>query len=250
MDLSSSQALVSSLSYVDVTGSTNVDLALSGGDDLTVLVAGAQTSGKGRAGREWSSPVGSSLSVSILLKPKLASVDSLAWLPLLAGVAMTRAVRRLGAAATLKWPNDVLVQERKLCGVLSELVDGQTVIIGAGLNLEQQQHDLPIPSATSLALEGLTVSLPEALHAYLAEFVPLYKAFIAAAGNADAGLRGQVLELCSTIGQEVRAIMPGDAEVVGQAIDIDSAGRLLIAVPGENTLYAVGAGDIVHLRHN
>jgi BirA family biotin operon repressor/biotin-[acetyl-CoA-carboxylase] ligase len=250
MDLSSSQALVASLTYVEVTGSTNVDLAAKGGEDLTVLVAGSQTAGKGRAGREWSSPVGASLSVSILLKPKLATVDSLAWLPLLAGAAMTRAVRRLGAAATLKWPNDVLVNERKLCGVLSELVDGQTVIVGAGLNLEQQQDELPIPNATSLALEGLTVSLPEALHAYLAEFVPLYKSFVAAGGDPEAGLRSLAIELCSTIGQDVRAIMPGDSEVVGQAIDIDSAGRLLIAVPGENTLYAVGAGDIVHLRHN
>ena len=71
MDLSSSQALVASLTYVEVTGSTNVDLAAKGGEDLTVLVAGAQTAGKGRAGREWSSPVGASLSVSILLKPKL-----------------------------------------------------------------------------------------------------------------------------------------------------------------------------------
>jgi BirA family biotin operon repressor/biotin-[acetyl-CoA-carboxylase] ligase len=247
MDLSSSESLVNSLKFVEQTGSTNADLAISGGEDLTVLVAGSQTAGKGRAGREWSSPEGSSLAVSILLKPRF---DNLTWLPLLAGLAMTRAVRRLGVNASLKWPNDVLVQERKISGVLSELVDGSTVIIGAGVNLTQTQGELPIANATSLALEGVVAELPEALNAYLAEFVSLYKEFSAAGGDAEVSLRAQVRDVCGTIGQEVRAIMPGDNEVVGKAIDIDATGRLLINVAGENTLYAVGAGDIVHLRHN
>ena len=247
MDLSSAESLVSSLTYVPETGSTNADLAISGGEDLTVLVAGSQTAGRGRAGREWSSPEGASLAVSILLKPKF---DNLTWLPLLAGLAMTRAVRRLGVNASLKWPNDVLVNERKISGVLSELVDGSTVIVGAGLNLTQTQGELPIANATSLELEGVVTQLPEALHAYLSEFVSLYKEFAAAAGDPEVSLRAQVGEVCGTIGQEVRAIMPGDNEVVGKAIDIDATGRLLINVAGENTLYAVGAGDIVHLRHN
>lgn len=247
MDLSSSESLVASLKYVAETGSTNADLAISGGEDLTVLVAGSQTAGRGRAGREWSSPEGASLAVSILLRPKF---DNLTWLPLLAGLAMTRAVRRLGVNASLKWPNDVLVNERKISGVLSELVDGSTVIVGAGLNLAQAQAELPIANATSLALEGASAGLPEALNAYLAEFVSLYKEFTATGGDAEVSLRAQVREACGTIGQEVRAIMPGDTEVFGKAIDIDSTGRLLINVAGENTLYAVGAGDIVHLRHN
>jgi BirA family biotin operon repressor/biotin-[acetyl-CoA-carboxylase] ligase len=235
MDLSLCETLV------EETGSTNADLALTGGEDLTVLVAGSQTAGRGRAGREWSSPVGSSLAVSILLRPKF---DGITWLPLLAGLAMTRAVRSLGAPAGLKWPNDVLVSERKISGVLSELRPDGSVIIGAGLNLRQSQAELPIPNATSLAIEGLTVELPAGLHAYLAEFVPLYSNF------DEASLRDAVREACVTLGQEVRAVMPGDNEVFGKAIDIDASGRLLINVPGENTLYAVGAGDIVHLRHN
>ncbi len=241
MDLSRSESLVSSLNYVAETGSTNADLAAAGGDDLTVLVAGSQTAGRGRAGREWSSPIGSSLAVSILLRPKF---ESLTWLPLMAGLAMTRAVRSLGVEADLKWPNDVLVNERKISGVLSELIDASTVIIGAGLNLKQSQEELPIANATSLALEGVSVDLPQALHAYLSEFVPLYKNF------DEHSLRDSVREVCGTLGQEVRAIMPGDSEVAGKAIDIDATGRLLINVAGENTLYAVGAGDIVHLRHN
>jgi BirA family transcriptional regulator, biotin operon repressor / biotin---[acetyl-CoA-carboxylase] ligase len=247
MDLSQSETLVSALTYVDATGSTNADLALKGGEDLTVLVAGSQTAGRGRSGREWSSPVGSSLAVSILVRPQF---EGLTWLPLLAGLAMTRAVRRLGADAQLKWPNDVLVGERKISGILTELVAPGVVVIGAGLNLKQAQDELPIPNATSLALEGLSVELPEALQAYLAEFVPLYRALAAANGNPEDSLRTAVREQCSTIGQQVRATMPGDNEVVGKAIDIDADGRLLINVAGENTLYAVGAGDIVHLRHN
>jgi BirA family biotin operon repressor/biotin-[acetyl-CoA-carboxylase] ligase len=247
MDLSQCEALVAAISYVDETGSTNADLALAGGEDLTVMVAGSQTAGRGRSGRQWSSPVGSSLAVSVLVRPQF---EGLTWLPLLAGLAMTRAVKRLGVEGQLKWPNDVLVGERKISGILTELVAPGVVVIGAGLNLRQTQDELPIPNATSLALEGLSVELPEALHAYLAEFVPLYKSLVEAAGNAEVSLRTAVREQCSTLGQEVRAILPGDNEVVGKAIDIDASGRLLINVAGENTLYAVGAGDIVHLRHN
>lgn len=239
MDLSRSEQLVAKLTYLPVTGSTNVDLAKSGGDDLTVLVAGSQTAGKGRSGRQWSSPEGSSLAVSVLLKPNF---DSVTWLPLMAGLAMTRAVKKLGVEASLKWPNDVLVGEKKICGVLSELVAPGVVVIGAGLNLRQTQDELPIPIATSLALEGVDVSLPVALHAYLSEFVPLYKHF------DEVSLREQVREACGTIGQEVRAILPGDNELVGRAIDIDPTGQLLINK--DNQLFAVGAGDIVHLRHN
>mgnify|MGYP006268098635 CR=1 FL=1 len=241
MDLSSSETLVSSLSYVESTGSTNSDLVASGGNDLTVLVAGSQTAGKGRAGRQWVSPVGQSLSVSILLKPTFSEIG---WLPLLAGLAMTRAVTRLGVPASIKWPNDVLVGEKKISGVLSELVAPGVVVVGAGLNLAQSQSELPIPNATSMALEGVDVTVPLALHAYLSEFVALYKNFDAAT------LREQVRESCGTLGQDVRAIMPGDTEVVGKAIDIDADGRLLINVASENTLYTVGAGDILHLRHN
>jgi len=241
MDLSQSAALVASLTYVESTGSTNVDLAASGGDDLTVLVAGTQTAGKGRAGRQWESPVGQSLSVSILLKPKFSEVG---WLPLLSGLAMTRALRKLGVPAGIKWPNDVLVNEKKICGVLSELVAPGVVVVGAGLNLAQTQEELPIPNATSMALEGVSVDVPRALNAYLTEFVNLYCNF------DETSLRDQVREACVTLGQEVRAIMPGNTEVIGRAIDIDATGRLLINVPNENTLYTVGAGDIVHLRHN
>jgi BirA family biotin operon repressor/biotin-[acetyl-CoA-carboxylase] ligase len=247
MDLSLCEPLVSSIRYLPETGSTNADLALQGGEDLTVLVAGSQTAGRGRSGREWSSPEGASLAVSILVRPKFAN---LTWLPLLAGLAMTRAVRALGADAQLKWPNDVLAGHKKISGILTELVSPGVVVIGAGLNLKQSQGELPIANATSLALEGLTVELPEALHAYLSEFVPLYEDFVSQGGDPEASLRAQVREKCATLGLEVRAIMPGDNEVVGKAIDIDHDGRLLINVAGENTIYAVGAGDIVHLRHN
>lgn len=251
MDLHASAELVTSLEYVEQTGSTNTDLVASGKPDLSVLVAGSQTAGRGRTGREWSSPANASLSVSILLRPRLSNPDRLAWLPLLTGLAMTRAVRKLGIQAEIKWPNDVLVNDKKICGVLSELLpDAGGVVVGAGLNLSQSSDELPIEAATSLRLEGKEVALPEALAAYLGEFVPLYKQFVLADGDADAGLRSAVLESCTTIGRRVRAIMPGDTEVEGLAIDIDSSGRLLLSVEGEHALYAVAAGDIVHLRHN
>jgi BirA family biotin operon repressor/biotin-[acetyl-CoA-carboxylase] ligase len=251
MDLAASSHLVTSLTYVEETGSTNTDLVQQGGEDLTVLVAGSQTAGRGRSNREWSSPSGSSLSVSILLRPRFSNVDRLAWLPLLTGLAMARAVRSFGVEAEVKWPNDVLVNDKKICGVLSELLpDASGVVVGAGLNLTQSAAELPIDAATSLALEGVATALPDALHAYLAEFVPLYRQFVAADGDPAAGLRVAVKEACTTIGRRVRAMMPGDTQIEGTAIDIDAAGRLLISVDGSHELFAVAAGDIVHLRHN
>jgi BirA family biotin operon repressor/biotin-[acetyl-CoA-carboxylase] ligase len=145
-----------------------------------------------------------------------------------------------------------LVNDKKISGVLSELLaDGKGVVIGAGLNLAQQQHELPIAAATSLALEGATVTFEEALEQYLRNFVSLYREFVAHRGNADAcGLRRSAQAKCGSLGRRVRAIMPGEQEVEGTGVAIDESGRLVISVDSQEQLYVVAAGDIVHLRHN
>jgi BirA family biotin operon repressor/biotin-[acetyl-CoA-carboxylase] ligase len=260
MQFSFDSSVVNRLEHVDQTGSTNSDLVAAATaesaswPDLSVLCASSQTAGRGRAGREWESKAGSSLSVSILVRPHGVNLEHFGWLPILAGLAMTQTVGTLlpQARVELKWPNDVLVNDKKISGVLSELLpDGRGVVIGAGLNLSQSQAELPIAEATSFALEGIVVSFESALETYLGNFVKLYREFVGHRGNSDAcGLRRSAQAKCGSIGRRVRAIMPGDQEIEGTAVSIDESGRLLISVDGQDQLFVVAAGDIVHLRHN
>ncbi|MDE2591427.1 MAG: biotin--[acetyl-CoA-carboxylase] ligase [Actinomycetales bacterium] len=277
-DFSRAAKLANWFEYVTETGSTNTDLIRAAGridspdalPDFSVLVAGYQTAGRGRSAREWIAPAGSSLFVSVLLRPNPAiAPDSYAWLPLLGGLAMRNAVLRLSGPAhdsevkgvAVKWPNDVLIAEadakefgghRKVAGVLSELLpDLSGVVVGAGLNLTQSRDQLPVETATSLALVGIEASVEEALEAYLTEFRGLYANFVRANGDAVAsGLRSAVVGVCESVGRRVRVILPGNIERLGTAKGIDSSGRLTVLFDGESAATSVAAGDIVHLRHN
>ncbi len=261
MDFPKSSQIAAHFEFVAETGSTNADLIANSAntDDFSVLVAGFQSAGRGRAGRDWVAPAGSSLFVSVLLKPDGVAATNFSWLPLLAGLAMTKTVATLipETAVGLKWPNDVLVGEKKISGVLSELVgDLSGVVIGAGLNVLQNKAELPIENASSLQIEGAkNLDLDEVLAVYLENLRGLYQAWVAAGGNAVAsGLRNQVIEACVTLDRggnnRVRAILPGDAEIIGAAVGIDDTGRLIVQPDGEKEVVAVAAGDIVHLRHN
>ena len=261
MDFPKSSQIAGRFEFVTETGSTNADLIANSAntDDFSVLVAGFQSAGRGRAGRDWLAPAGSSLFVSVLLKPAGVSATNFSWLPLLAGLAMTRTVAALvpDAQVGLKWPNDVLIGEKKISGVLSELVGDLTgVVIGAGLNVRQDKTELPIENATSLKLEGAqALALDDVLAIYLENLRGLYEPWVAAGGNAVAsGLRNQVITACSTLDRagssRVRVILPGDEEIEGSAVGIDDTGRLIVQPDGQKDVVAVAAGDIVHLRHN
>ena len=261
MDFPKSSRIAAHLEFVPETGSTNADLIADSvnTDDFTVRVAGFQSAGRGRAGRDWLAPAGSSLFVSVFLKPAGVAATNFSWLPLLAGLAMTKTVATLipDAPVGLKWPNDVLVGEKKISGVLSELSgDLSGVVIGAGLNVRQDKAELPIENATSLKLEDAqTLELDDVLAIYLENLRGLYEPWVAVGGNAVAsGLRNQVIDACVTLDRagtnRVRAILPGDEELVGAAVGIDDTGRLILQPEGKKDVVAVAAGDIVHLRHN
>jgi BirA family biotin operon repressor/biotin-[acetyl-CoA-carboxylase] ligase len=254
-----STAMSAQLDFVETTGSTNTDLVAAAPTlpDFSVLVAGYQSAGRGRSGRDWQAPEGSSLFVSVLLKPAAGQLEpaNFSWLPLMAGLAMANAIGTFidASSVQVKWPNDVLVNDLKISGVLSELLpDFSGVVIGAGLNVSQTQQQLPIDAATSLSLQGAEdLSLDGILFRYLAGLKSLYEAFVAAKGNAvDSGLRSQVVGRCTSVGRRVRAILPGDKELIGEAIGIDETGRLVISPESGGEAVAIAAGDIVHLRHN
>src|SRR4051812_18958939 len=160
MQLPRASALTARLDVLDSAGSTNDELrARATGPDawphLSAVATDNQLAGRGRLGRVWTAPPGGSLALSVLLRPDLPP-EALGWLPLLSGLAVVRTLRGLGADASLKWPNDVLIGDRKVCGILAEMLpDGSGVIVGIGVNLSLTEDELPVPTATSLALEGI-----------------------------------------------------------------------------------------------
>ncbi|MFG2089290.1 biotin--[acetyl-CoA-carboxylase] ligase [Spirillospora sp. NPDC048824] len=247
------------------TGSTNADLAeraRDGAPEGTVLVTEVQTAGRGRLGRAWTAPPRSGLMFSVLLRPRVP-VPMLGWAPLLTGVAVATAVRRMTAwsqegdgflsggdaavDARLKWPNDLLVGDRKLAGILSERTGGG-LIVGVGLNVGLREEELPVPTATSLAIEGAPLSdRAPLLRAILREFSTWYREWTALDGDPEtSGLRTAYKELCATLGRQVRVELPGAETVAGTARDVDGAGRLVVAGTGGDRV--VSAGDVVHVR--
>jgi BirA family biotin operon repressor/biotin-[acetyl-CoA-carboxylase] ligase len=213
------------------TPSTNAvvaDRARRGEAAGLCVVAEEQTAGRGRLDRTWVSPPRAGLTFSVLLRPV---TDQLGWVPLLGGLAVVRAVReQTGVDAVLKWPNDVLVREKKAAGLLAEAVDG-AVVLGVGLNVTNHAEELPHASATSLALEGAGTTDRDTL----------LRAVLRGLTFAEAD-RSAYREHCSTLGREVEVHLPGLRVVRGRADDVDDQGCLVV----DGTAYS--AGDVVHLR--
>lgn len=222
------------LDRVDSTNRVVAERARAGEPAGLVVVAETQLAGRGRLDRSWVSPPRAGLTFSLLVRPSLPAAQW-GWLPLLAGNAVARAIRAQAMVdAVLKWPNDVLVSGRKLCGLLAETVAPGGVVVGVGLNVTTTRAELPTAGATSLRLAGaVTTDRDTLLRAVLREL---------STGLADpsAGRRGYV-ELCSTLGRLVRVELPGGT-VEGIAEGVDDDGRLVV----DGTAY--GAGDVVHLR--
>ncbi|MDP8955917.1 MAG: biotin--[acetyl-CoA-carboxylase] ligase [Actinomycetota bacterium] len=239
--------------FLKVTGSTNEDLfrlATAGAPEWTLVVAGEQRTGRGRLGRTWASVEGRSLLASILLRPTMAAADA-PLLSLLAAVCLVRAIRSTnGVHVVCKWPNDLVVRERKLGGILSEAnVDGGRfafVVIGTGVNVAEEPDDFPPdirPRATSILMEGGRAYGVALLREYLRELRGLYT-------PTGHNLRTDVLEeyrsMCVTIGRDVIATTPSGERIEGRATGIGERGELLVN-SGSRT-EAVGFGEVVHLR--
>jgi BirA family biotin operon repressor/biotin-[acetyl-CoA-carboxylase] ligase len=246
------------IEVVPSTGSTNADLlarALAGEPEGVVLAAEEQTAGRGRMGRTWVSPPRAALMFSMLLRPAVPAARR-GWLPLLAGLAVAEAVTAVTRIpATLKWPNDLLAGEAKLCGILAESA-GEAVVVGVGLNVSTEPAELPPPRppalpATSLRAAGAPEQALDRGHllaAILAAFQRWYQAWQDAQGDPDrSGLRTAYTERSATIGRRVRAELPGAKALSGSAVGVDADGRLLVRV-SSGAEVAVAAGDVVHLR--
>ncbi|WP_411761764.1 biotin--[acetyl-CoA-carboxylase] ligase, partial [Streptomyces tunisiensis] len=239
------------LDVVQRTGSTNSDLvarAAGGGRGLgeggrglgegVVLVAEEQSAARGRLDRKWVAPARSGLFFSVSLRPGDAGVpvERWGWLPLLTGVAVATGLARAGGVDTaLKWPNDVLVtvrgEERKAGGILAEAAGDGGVVVGVGVNVSLRAEELPVPTAGSLGLAGaVSTDRDPLLRAVLRGLEDWYGRWRAAGGDAGAcGLQEAYAAGCATLGRVVRAELPGDRALVGEAVAVDGDGRLVLA---------------------
>lgn len=259
------------------TGSTNADLlvaAAAGAGEGLVRIAEHQHGGRGRLDRTWTSPPGAGLTLSLLLRPRVA-LAHWGWLPLLAGLALREAVAEAAVSAddavravlvetppALKWPNDLLLgpEQHKVAGILVQVSQaaaqaaaasgdsGPAAVVGLGTNVSTQPGELPVPTATSLAIEGYGTDRTALTVSLLSHFDELYRQWQDAEGDVVAsGLLSRYRDACLTIGSNVSLeLASGTAHAL--ALDVDAVGRLVVLIDGEDTPRPVTAGDVTHLR--
>ncbi len=234
--------------------STNA-LAAADPRPRSVVVADHQTAGRGRLGRLWETPDRAALTFSAVIDPQL---EPQWWpvLPLMTGIAVARSI---GPQARLKWPNDVMIADRKVCGILVERVQALTpvAVIGIGVNVSQRREELPVEHATSLAESGLDTDRTELFASILRRLRSGLAQLLADPHGVVASYRG----LSCTIDRDVRVDLPDGSRLEGNAFDIDDHGQLVVHIgprvraaqstpglPRPSELVTVSAGDVVHVR--
>ena len=235
--------------HKEITGSTNQDireLALQGAKEGTAVYADMQTAGRGRRGRSWVSQKGDSLLFSLLLRPEI-SPDKASQITLLMALAVAKVLREFYEfAAMIKWPNDIVVNNKKVCGILTEMypdADGKFfVIVGCGINVGQKEIPNDLQGvATSLFLESnVVLSAEELLQGVLAEFEQHYDRFLqnetleAFADEYNARLISRE--------KEVRVLDP-QGEFTGISKGINDKGELLVQL-ADGSITEVYAGEV------
>lgn len=257
-DFPRTRAVAARLEVLAHAGSTNAELAqrasAAPGDypHLSVVLTDDQRAGRGRLDRTWTAPAGAALAISVLADVAAVPAADRGWIPLIAGLAMTEAVAEqlAGRDVTLKWPNDVLVEGGKICGILAEVLSPDAVIIGAGVNTAMTAAQLPVPTATSFALAGAAADADRLVAGFLER---LDARLSALAAGAKASVVTAVTARCGTIGRDVTVSLPGSCGpgepgpvLRGHATGLDADGRLVVDVDGHP--HAVSAGDVVHVR--
>lgn len=232
----------------DRIDSTNAEAARRAAEDAAeglLVLADVQTAGRGRQGRRWRAPPGTSLMASMLLRPD-APIDQVALLPLLVGLAVIEACETLvpGAQLGLKWPNDLLAEGRKCAGILVEVPTGGGVVAGVGINVDWRTVRRPseLASVTSLSEVGDSVDRWELLPVLLEKLDGRYRAWRRRPREFLPAYR----ERCGTIGQAVRVEQLDGRVLTGTATGLADDGALLVDVAG--AAQQVRAGDVRHLR--
>jgi BirA family biotin operon repressor/biotin-[acetyl-CoA-carboxylase] ligase len=236
------------IEHFDEIDSTNTWLAqraLEGAPEGLVAVADFQSAGRGRLDRRWESPPGASLLCSILLRPNVAPDQLQLVVACVALAARAALVRLSGVRPALKWPNDLIVGDAKIAGLLAEIVavdERLAVVVGIGVNLT---HEGPanVVSTSVRAESGVTITPPALLDILLDELEARRASLDSSDGQAT--LRDEYQRALVTLGRLVRVERTNDV-LVGLATSVDEFGQLIVVVNGEEV--AVTVGDVVHVR--
>ena len=236
---------------IDSTNRALLEEARAGAEEGVVFVADHQTAGRGRLDRTWQAPPGSSLLVSVLLRPGMAPERAHATTAV-AGIAASDAVDEIaGFRPLLKWPNDLVHDDRKLGGILAEaIIEGgevRAVVIGMGLNVNWPElpEELAGTATACNLVVGHDVDRTALLHRFLERLRERYLAL-----RAPGGWRGVLVDerrLSATLGRDVRVDLPGDRVVEGRARDLTEDGNLLVETR-DGEVARVSVGDVVHVR--
>ena len=234
----------------DSTNRVAMELAYAGEEEGAVILAEAQTEGRGRAGRKWHSEQGTGLYVTLLLRPRLSPVQA-PLLTMLAGVSLHSAIlAQTGLNTELKWPNDILIDGKKLGGILTEMhaepSQVRFVIVGIGLNVNQEKFPAELASiATSLRTEsGKSHSRLELLVRLLREFETDYNRFLREGPSYVVGRFAEVSQFAD--GKRVR-VDTGRDTYSGRTAGLSSDGLLLVKKDDGDTVTVV-AGDVSEVR--
>lgn len=233
--------IASGVYWVDHTGSTQ-DLAIAAQSHFVhgdVFATGQQTAGRGRMDRSWDTPAGTAAAMSLVLRPGL-DTQLLGMMTLVVADGLVRWFRELGIAASVKWPNDIHGPDgKKLCGILAQwLPEADAVVVGIGTNLDFGDTE-PLETAGALADYGVSCAAEDFV-------VQARQKMLASVADFVAEPEAQRLEpTMSTVGQQVKAIMPSGKNIVGTALGLGPTGSLLIQ---DETVHEIFAADIVHLR--
>ncbi|AND17069.1 biotin--[acetyl-CoA-carboxylase] ligase [Rathayibacter tritici] len=254
MQLPLSAAVSPRILVLESAGSTNDELREracaepAAWPHLSVIATDDQRAGRGRLGRVWQAPAGRTLAASTLVDASALGGAATGWLPLVAGAALARALAPLvDGDVAVKWPNDVLIDGRKAAGILAERLPDGRVVVGTGVNLLLSEQELPVPTATSLALAGASRTSADAvLAAFLAEFSALLNPLLARGDAESSGAAAAVRASCTTLGTRVRLELPDGTQEEGTAAALDSDGSLVLEQGGVRRSFL--AGDVTHLR--
>jgi BirA family biotin operon repressor/biotin-[acetyl-CoA-carboxylase] ligase len=228
---------------VEVTGSTQDDLTQLVADKKAksgeVITSEYQSAGRGRLDRKFDAPATSALMFSFYVEP-LRDKSDWSFLPLLTGLSVIFSLTTLDPefSPTLKWPNDILIGDGKVGGIIAQ-ASGEGVVIGVGINVGMSQEELPVVTATSLALHNFsTLDRNLILSTFLTTFEELFERW----RNGE-DLRHLYKETSATIGHDIRIEHPDGSHKNGKAVDVTPAGELILEDGSRVTV-----GDIVHLR--
>ena len=234
------------LYYYPVTGSTNDEafkLGVAGAPEGTVVIADSQTKGRGRLQRSWHSPTGSNIYTTVILRPQMDPARA-PQISILAGVAVAEVLERYCPdKIKLKWPNDVLLEGKKVCGILSQAKAAVNkvdfIILGIGINVNINQFPQEISNiATSLAIEtGREISRQELIIDLYENMTKWYKQLLQ---DGFGRIKEKWLSLSLMIGQTVKVVFQEEV-VSGKAIDLDEDGSLILLA--EDREFKVSAGD-------